>query len=239
MPHTTAILIFARSVRAEQLHKKLDRPGEQAIYRFLYQQTINCVKASGIPFYQIDESQQKGTTFGERFNNAIRQVFDLGYSNIIAVGADCPQRTTQDLLHSRQLVERGVFCLGPDTHGGVHLIGISKNFFETGILDTITWNTALVLPQLISWLNKAGVAYQPISTYTDINHYGDLHNLLKSTSIHHSLWQILKQLLFRFIKKLPIRKPSFIGSSLSLQLLFRGPPALFFSNGRKTATNYY
>ncbi len=228
MPHTTAILVFARSVRAEQLHKKLDRPGEQAIHRFLYQQTLNCVKASGIPFYPIDESQQKGTTFGERFNNAIRQVFDLGYSNVIAVGADCPQRTTQDLLHSRQLVERGVFCLGPDTHGGVHLIGISKNFFETGILDTITWNTALVLPPLINRLSKAGVAYQTISTYTDINHNGDLHNLLKSTSIHHSLWQILKQLLFRFIKKLPIRKPSFIRSSFSLQLLFRGPPALFF-----------
>ena len=227
MPHTTAILVFARSVRAEQLHKKLDSHGEQAIHRFLHQQTLNCVEASGIPFYPIDESQQKGTTFGERFNNALRQVFDLGYSNVIAVGADCPQRTTQDLLHSRQLIEQGVFCLGPDTHGGVHLIGISKKYFETGILDTITWNTALVLPQLISRLSKAGVAYQTISIYTDINDCGDLHNLLKSTSIDNSLWQILKQLLLRFIKKLPKRKSSFIPSAFIPQLLFRGPPARF------------
>ena len=226
MQHATAILVFARSVRAEQLHKKLDRPGEQAIHRFLYQQTLNCVKASGIPFYLIDESRQKGNTFGERFNNAFRMIFDLGYTHVIAIGSDCPQRTTKDLLYSRQLVEQDIACLGPDTHGGAYLIGLSKQVYETGILAMIRWGTSQVLTQLIHLLCLSNTAYKEISAYADINVAGDLLNVLGNRSVTHSLRQLLQKLLSRFRRYISFPKTCFFPSYYLQQCLFRGPPAL-------------
>jgi 2-phospho-L-lactate guanylyltransferase (CobY/MobA/RfbA family) len=227
LQHTTAILVFARTARAEQLHKKWYAPAKQVLHSFLYQQTIDTVKDSGIPYYVIDETQQVGHSFGERFGNALQQVFDRGYSQVIAVGSDCPQRTTQDLLKSRELVEQNRVCLCPDTRGGVHLIAISKQIFESGILNAISWNTRFVLEQLTRLLSQSAVPHQTFATYADINDFADIFRLLNHQHTTLSLQYILRRMLFRFIKQLPFHISPFLPSSFAQQHLFRGPPSPF------------
>ena len=225
MLHATAILVFARTAKVEQTHKNWGIPGNPQLHKFLLQQTLDAVQASGIPFYLIDESRQKGNTFGERFNNAFRMVFDQGYAHVIAIGSDCPQRTSKDLLYSRQLVEQHIACLGPDSHGGAYLIGLSKQVYETGILNNVNWGTSKVLTQLIGLLCVSNTAYKKLSAYTDINVAGDLLNVLGSRSVHHSLRQLLQKLVFRFRRYIYFPKPCFFPSYCLPQCLFRGPPA--------------
>ncbi len=226
MQHTTAILVFARSAAGEQLRKKLDKPGKLAIHNFLLKQTLTTVEATGIPYYLVDETLQKGDTFSTRLNNAFQEVFNLGYAHVIAVGSDCPQRGSQDLLLSRQLVERNNICLGPDTHGGVHLLGLSKQIFEAGILNGISWNTARVFKQLTRFLKKENIQHQPISVYADINSSADLLTILNNRFTEKSLQQILQQLLSYFIKQRSFVQPFYQPSFLSTSDLLRGPPTM-------------
>ena len=226
MQHTTAILVFARTAANEQLRKKLDKPGKQAIHNFLLKQTLTTVEATGIPYYLVDETLQKGDTFSKRLHNAFQEVFNLGYSHVMAVGSDCPQRTSEDLLLSRKLVERNNICLGPDTHGGVHLLGLSKQIFEDGILDGISWNTARVFEQLNRFVKHKNIQHQSISVYADINSSADMLNLLNKISLEKSLRQILQQLLCYFIKPWSFVKPYFLPSFFSNSDLLRGPPTV-------------
>ena len=93
----TAILIFANTAQEDASRKAIR--GSKKLFQKLNEQTLKTVRQSKLPFFHLTEEAQEGTTFGERFTNAIKSVYARGYDNVITIGNDTPH------LKSRQLLE--------------------------------------------------------------------------------------------------------------------------------------
>ena len=102
----TAILFFSRRAEAEINFKTFstDRSDALKIAGLLYAHTLQMIHKSGLPFFIIDESMQKGADFGEKLSNAISFVFAEGAENIVVLGADCPGLGVEDLREADRLV---------------------------------------------------------------------------------------------------------------------------------------
>ena len=89
----TAILVFIRSVADELANKRLfpaaGYQGNVSLIRSLNKQVRNTVQATGLPYFVIDSTSQKGDNFGERLTNAMASVFIKGFERVVVIGNDC------------------------------------------------------------------------------------------------------------------------------------------------------
>ena len=74
-----------------------------------------------------------GATFDDHFDDAIAQIFAMGYDNIVSIGGDIPTLPKSDLKYAFQWLEyfqsigRPGFVLAPCQECGTSLIGLSKD----------------------------------------------------------------------------------------------------------------
>lgn len=150
----TAILLFSRSAAGESVAKpwvpnanKLNR----TLNADLIKHTRQLAQHSGLPVILISEQQQKGNSFGERFSNALEQVFDKGYSKVIAIGNDCPGLLERDLRLAAKSLDWRSMVIGPAKDGGAYLIGLRRDAFDAKSFTEIPWQTQRVFQELIEW----------------------------------------------------------------------------------------
>ena len=187
-----AILIFSRTAKAEASEKRLlyRDSKKKALASLMINRTKQVAKASGLPTFFYSENLQIGSTFGERFTNAIESIFNKGFEKVIALGNDCLSVSKNDILKAAQLLETTPSVLGPSTDGGVYLLGIQKQAFQKEAFLNIDWQTECVFQQLSS-LNKN---IKILSTKADIDTPADLVAALKSVTFR------LKQAIICLIK---------------------------------------
>ena len=143
--HTsTAVLLFAKTVLAEQRSKQLlaQKSSNNRLLGSLLKHSTNLIAGSGFAHYHSNEFDQVGSTFGEKLSNAIADVFEKGHDQVIIIGSDCPELTLKDIFTAEKLLERKKFVIGPDTRGGAYLIGIRKQDFEFQSFSKLNWNTS-------------------------------------------------------------------------------------------------
>lgn len=142
MNKNTCILLFLRSAACESKHKQLANVEKTncKIHQAFLNRTYKTIGKTKIPLITVGENRQKGDSFGERFYHALSLAFAEGYENVIAVGADCPGLTVQDILNAEQELMTGHQCLGPSKDGGIYLLGISKTFFQQDFVN-LSWQT--------------------------------------------------------------------------------------------------
>ena len=186
-----AILIFSRTAKAEASEKRLlyRDSKKKALASLMINRTKQVAKASGLPTFFYSENLQIGSTFGERFTNAIESIFNKGFEKVIALGNDCLAVSENDILQAAELLEKTPSVLGPSTDGGVYLLGIQKQAFQKEAFLNIDWQTECVFQQLSS-LNKN---IKILSTKSDIDTPEDLVTALKS------LTSILKRTILRLL----------------------------------------
>ncbi|WP_157974572.1 DUF2064 domain-containing protein [Lewinella sp. IMCC34183] len=171
MKETTAILLFGRSAIAEARHKHFGGVGEsQRVTASLLRRTHRVLARTGLPVYQADERVQNGLTFGERLLYAVRDTFARGYENLLVVGSDCPGLSTQLLRTAERQLATGQAVLGPDTRGGVYLLGISRDHVDGTDLSEVRWCTQHVFTDLQDRLVGGNV----LPVRADANHLRDL-----------------------------------------------------------------
>ena len=74
-----------------------------------------------------------GTTFDEHFNDAYKQIFDMGYESIVAIGGDVPTMPKSHLTQAFQWLEyfqsigKPGFVQAPCQECGTSLVGYSYN----------------------------------------------------------------------------------------------------------------
>lgn len=107
----------------------------------LNKQTIAKVEKTGLPYFHISEAQQKGYTFGERYTNAIEQVYAHGFDNVITIGNDTPHLKTKQLLKAARTLQKDSMVLGPSRDGGYYLLGINKAQFNADLFLKLPWQT--------------------------------------------------------------------------------------------------
>lgn len=72
----------------------------------------------------IEVHLQEGASFGQRLENAVESLAQLGYQEIVIVGQDCPDLEPIDICQAFDLLDKHGLVLGPDHRGGCYLIGI-------------------------------------------------------------------------------------------------------------------
>lgn len=209
----TAILVFAHSSAEEIRHKPIKKG--YGLFNELTKETLMTAKKTGIPYYHFSGDKQQGHHFGDRFINAIKDIFDLGYDNVITIGNDSPHLTQQDLCRAQEMLSQGNFVLGPSLDGGFYLMGLHKSQFDPKSFLALSWQSSKVSQELIDLISKKGISVVTLRPLLDIDTLADLHIIYKRSYLVSA--RLRKIIQFLLLKKYTIFD--------SLQIRF-SPPAV-------------
>jgi glycosyltransferase A (GT-A) superfamily protein (DUF2064 family) len=164
---------------------------------------------------------QLGFDFGSRLQNAITDVFDLGYKNVTVVGNDCIDIKKDDLLRAQSQLKHGFHTIGKTVNGGVYLFTVSKETFSKESFENLSWSQETLASELFSWLTSFSKVCL-LETKRDINSYREL--LHWTTFTKHQLGAILKDIISYFNQEFTTLRfvISIFYRNLQLQ---RGPPS--------------
>lgn len=228
----TAILLFTHAPAREWENKRLV-PGDIARSRdvavSLVAHARSVVQASGLPVRVISSDRQRGTSFGERFVNALADVFAEGFDQVIAVGNDCPQLGEVDFAAVERTLQNGRPVVGPTPKGGTYLIGLRRGHFDPHRLQQLPYQTAAFCDALMEHLTRqAAMAPVQLAARTDLNSLADLQQLLADRP-QGTAAQLAAQLQQLFEPNEPPRErsrhrpPQYVAHPES----GRGPPLLY------------
>lgn len=149
---TTAILIFARTSSEEIRHKKIAKG--DGLFQTLTEHTLKTVQKTSLPFFHFTEEEQIGSSFGERFSNAIEMVFNQGFEKIITIGNDSPHISTAHLLTASKELQLGKSVIGPSLDGGFYLMGLHRNDYEKQVFTGLSWQTSRIKAEVFKILSS-------------------------------------------------------------------------------------
>lgn len=224
-----ALLFFSRNAKEESRKKtwfaSANRQGNTAVASALINQSSDFLKNSGLPVFHFHEGNQRGKNFGERFANAYQDVFDRGYSGVIAIGNDSPEIVNIDLQKVSLNLLSGKTVLGASIRGGAYLIGLTRESFDKSDFQNLPWQSGRLFSALRELIGK-DQSPTLLETLRDINSLNDLKILLKDCSykyVFKHLISLLKSQSKRFYRLMNESTPD---SFLLTNSRFRGPPAL-------------
>jgi len=218
----TAVLIFANSPEIDAQRKNILH-GEH-LFEQLNKNLIQKVKKSRLPYFITTEKTQKGQTFGERFYNAINDVFNLGFEQIITIGNDTPQLQTQHILKAQNALQQNKTTLGPSADGGFYILGIHKNTFKNLDFQNLAWQTSKLFSQIKTTLEQLDSNVLCLETFEDIDSVESLKYI--QNFIHHISAQI-QSLISKLIKQFELlcHKVLLFNSGLTADIPFnKGSP---------------
>lgn len=172
----TAVLIFANSAEADARHKiSISKP---ELFHELTEHTLQVVKQSGLPFFHISEKEQLGNTFGERFSNAIQNIYDRGYENIITLGNDSPELKVYHLVEADRQLKLGKTVLGPTIDGGFYLMGLHCSNFDSTIFQKLPWQRVGLFRKISQLFSEDNSTLFTLPILRDIDVLEDVSALL-------------------------------------------------------------
>ncbi len=190
----TAVLIFANSSQEEAKHKSIASDGK--LFDALTNKTLKTVEKSQLPYFHFSEKQQIGSSFGERFSNAIQAVFDKGYEHIITIGNDSPQLMASHILKANEQLQSKKFVLGPTTDGGFYLMGLHNTQFDASAFKNLAWQTSSLLQQLQGLVCKQAKEIVLLEHLFDIDTVNDIKAIVAYT---YNLPELILMLLLQLL----------------------------------------
>lgn len=208
----TAVLIFAHSAEYEATVKPFQFAKE--VFESLNQRTLQLVKKTKLPYYIVTEKEQVGTSFGERFTNAIQSIYDIGYDSLIVIGNDTPHLTTNLLVKANAKLAKNELVLGSSLDGGFYLLGIKKEHFTATLFLKLPWQSQSLSQSLSKLLSVNTIKVHYLQKLSDVDTYDDIKKVLSSFK---KVYDFLFLLFLKIIKSI---KHLFIGYSEIISSLF-------------------
>ncbi len=177
MKTKTAILIFANSAEKELTSKSIS---SSDFFNLLDSDTVKTVKKTNLPYFHFSEKEQIGSSFGERFTNAIEAVFNKGFEHVISLGNDIPHLRANHILKATQNLATSDYVLGPSTDGGFYLMGFKKTHFNKTSFQNLPWQTAKLRQRLNTELQHQNKSVSYLEMLTDIDDVSDIDFVLES-----------------------------------------------------------
>ena len=185
-----ALIIFTRNPELGKVKTRLASTiGDAAaleVYQKLLKHTVDItqtLKVDKFVFYseQIQENDhwdkaiyskelQKGVDLGERMNHAFELLFSRGYHQIVIVGSDIFELTTNDIQEAFSHLDTTNFVVGPALDGGYYLLGM--NALKKKLFKNKKWGTKTVFRETLKNLEQEQVVL--LATKNDIDTYDDL-----------------------------------------------------------------
>ena len=135
-----------------------------------------------MPFFHYSENEQRGQGFGERFYNAISEVFQLGYDYIITLGNDTPGLTKEHLICAAHQLKNGKVVLGPSRDGGFYLMGFHRSQFELLRFLAQPWQSNELQVSFVDELSTNDFEIKFLDELGDIDSLDDILDLLRTTA---------------------------------------------------------
>lgn len=138
---------------------------------------------------------QVGGNLGARMQAFLSAQFSSGATSVVILGADSPHLPLDRIQDAFRLLQTREVVLGPSEDGGYYLLGASRKVAP--IFEGIPWGTQHVWQATVHRLNAAGIPYETLRPWYDIDRSEDLDRLLddlKQTDDEH-LVTLRRQLL--------------------------------------------
>ena len=215
------VVLFTRTTKEEahskHFHPHFDLYSNRQFVNLLIDQTIDTIKASGLPYQVCYSNEQVGNTFSERFTNAINDAFSKGYDRVITIGNDTP------LLNSTHLIKAAntsKLVLGPSVDGGFYLMGISKGEYSQELFNSFSWGKSSLLYEVLSKFKET----QLLDKLRDIDTAEDFKLLLNSKCFSRTIRLFIRTALS--LVETTIENPEEYSSSIQFisQKPLRSPP---------------
>ncbi|MCD2257758.1 TIGR04282 family arsenosugar biosynthesis glycosyltransferase [Psychroserpens luteolus] len=191
MNNKTAILIFANTAKFEAAQKPFQ--SSEVLFDAFNAQTLKIVERAGLPYFHSSEKNQIGSTFGERFTNAIQSVYEKGFDTIIAIGNDTPHLQTKHILKAVQQLEQNDVVLGPSKDGGFYLMGLKQSNFNVETFLKLPWQTSRLNQSISRLIRSKKVNLYYLETLSDIDKTSDIKAIMnRFERISNDLKQLLK-----------------------------------------------
>lgn len=208
MNHHTAILIFTRTSEEEAKHKlsgdRLSYSTNQRICKELIARTQRVARQTRFPIIEINSDQQVGDTLSERLSNSIETVFQAGFEQVVVIGTDTPNISSNLLETAAAQINASTAALGASKDGGAYLIGFHKSSFNKAAFQALPWQENNVFQSLIQYFEKQDLAIYQSDALNDIDNFYDLIQFVKSNTIVdliNSIQHLLISSTASFIKK--------------------------------------
>ncbi len=191
-----AVLVFALSQEEEIKRKPFLR--NSSLPQDLTSHTLSVVQKTGLDYYVYSEKQQIGISFGERFTNAINDIYRKGYDAVITLGNDTPNLTNAHVLEAAASLQKGQSVIGPSFDGGFYLMGLRKEAFDYQQFSEFSWNTTTVRKELYQYLESNTESFCQLDFLHDLDQISDIIKVYKRLSfslqkIRRKLQRILQQ----------------------------------------------
>ena len=194
-----------------------------ALHDNLFNKTVELVKQTNLPYIIINEQQQHGNTFGEKFCNAIDYTFGRGFNNLITIGSDCATLTVKNILQASRALEHEEATIGKDNHSGVYLLGFRRKSYCRKQFLSFKWGTTQLFKNVVQYFTAIHqIAPQILKVRIDLNHHKDLQEVVKafSTSLFVKLLIIILQEFISYFEG----AEGLIIFFFTLHKTYRGPP---------------
>ena len=227
----SAILIFSRSKSQEASNKVFysgkGKKTNEKIADALIQNTIQVARNSGLPVFIKFTHQQFGNTFGERLGNAMDEVFQRGFNNVIAIGNDCPSLNSETLSKVNTILQEKKLVIGPAIDGGLYLIGINRKYFDKKSFAQFSWRHHTLIDDWITFASNNCISYTTLPQLEDIDDHQALSRFLNSHELFSSLRKKLEFILATIIQKTNSRVTCINTYFFQNNNALRGPPSFF------------
>jgi glycosyltransferase A (GT-A) superfamily protein (DUF2064 family) len=224
-------MVFSLSAAGEHERKPFTGFGNTAasvsLINHCIKHTRTIAEASGLNLLWFDESKQFGSSFGERYANAVQSCFQQGYKNVVSIGNDSPSLTVDIIQLAVKKLTNNNLVLGPSEDGGVYLLGINEANFNHESFSELPWQTSLLFTKINSGF--LGKVIFCLETLIDIDDYETAltYAFQHPDSIIGRLVLATDCLASEYRKTL-YKSPAFPSRIKPSILPFRGPPFISF-----------
>lgn len=118
---------------------------------------------------------QEGVGLGERMENAVGEVFSMGYDHAALVGTDIANLQPEDFSEAFEALAQGQAALGPAADGGFYLIGLNRPC--PPVFQPDEWGSKDVFSRTERLLKDAGFSVRSVQRRQDVDHSEDLESL--------------------------------------------------------------
>ncbi len=115
---------------------------------------------------------QSGSDLGERMFNAIEAGLKMGYQNVVLIGTDIYELTSEIIIDAFQKLEMHDVVIGPAKDGGYYLIGMKQP--HRSLFENMTWSHSNVFQDTLMRILKADLNLDQTILLNDIDEPADL-----------------------------------------------------------------
>jgi rSAM/selenodomain-associated transferase 1 len=125
-----------------------------------------------LDYYRIPKTTQCEGDLGARMKDAFTRAFAQQYEQVIIIGSDCYELSTEIIDDAFSQLSSNDFAIGPAKDGGYYLLGMTR--MQASFFEGKTWSTEDVFLDTILDMKEDGGSYAILPTLSDVDKEADL-----------------------------------------------------------------